>query len=109
MDELPDEVLNPQGQINFGSKLPEGFPSDMPIDPQPVQVLQSFVSSSQNLPPEPNYDITAYSYITRQDAKKTFDTLMDYAVRDGFGIELKEEVGHSLALFGSKGDVEKLN
>ncbi|MBI2063456.1 MAG: hypothetical protein HYT65_00470 [Candidatus Yanofskybacteria bacterium] len=109
MDKPPDEVLSPQGQINFGSKLPKGFPFDMPIDSQPVRVLQSSFSSSQNPPPELNYDLTAYSYITRQDAKETFDVFTDYAVRNGFAIELKEEVGQTLALFGSKGENEKLN
>ncbi|MBI2669715.1 MAG: hypothetical protein HYX20_01010 [Candidatus Yanofskybacteria bacterium] len=108
MDKPPVEVLNPQNQINFGNELPEGFPSDMPIDPKPVRVLQSSVRSSQNQPPDPDYNLIAYSYVTRQDIKETFDVLKDYAARNGFTVK-SEEDGLSMALFASKGDDEKLN
>lgn len=109
MDEPPAEVLNPQGQINFGNELPKGFPSDMPIDPEPVRVLQSYTASSQNPPPKLNYDQITYSYITRRDAKETFEVLTDYAVLNGFTIESEEKVDRALSLSASRGDDEKLN
>lgn len=58
----------------FENSIPKGFPEDMPVDPSPLKILQSYFAVSYNSPPK-DAQYSVYSYLTKKDIKESFENL----------------------------------
>jgi len=80
-------------EIKYFDALPEGFPENIPVDSNPLEVLKSYFAISYNPPPK-DAQYSVYSYLTRDDAKEAFEKLKNYAVQNGLSIAEEEKDGH---------------
>ena len=98
-----------QDQVkHFRGMPPEGFPKDMPIDPDPAEILESYSAVSSNPPPKDGMQWT-YSYATRLSPEKSLTNFKNYALSKKFTIEdeVREENLHSL--YATMGSYQFLN
>lgn len=73
-------------EIKYEGPLPEGFPEDMPVDKNPLRLIESKKTISRNPPPEDG-ETLVYSYAVAKPVRDAFVPLLEYAKEEGLSVE----------------------